>query len=273
MTTRDRLIIVVVLVAAALGGFWFVGLAPKRKAASDLQGQIVSAQQKLADAEQMAAQARKAKASYDDDYAAVASLGKAVPKSDALPSLLFQLQSAAHDARIDFTSLKLAPAGAAGPTVAATPAANAATTNSGNPGGSTAPAAAGAAAPATQATAATLPPGASVGAAGFPTMPFSFVFTGTYFDMERFLHDVQGFVRVRGQKVDVVGRLLSVDAFSLTAGPGGFPNVKASLTATAYVQSPNDVTSTTTPGAATTGVTTSPATTPTKPATASEVAK
>ena len=102
MTTRDRLIIVVVLVAAALGGFWFVGLAPKHKAASDLQVQIVTAQKKLADAEQMATQARKAKASYDDDYAAVATLGKAVPKSDALPSLLYQLQSAAHDARIDF---------------------------------------------------------------------------------------------------------------------------------------------------------------------------
>jgi Tfp pilus assembly protein PilO len=273
MTTRDRLIIVVVLMAAALGGFWFVGLAPKRKEAADLQGQIVTAQQKLSDAEQMAVQARKAKASYDDDYAAVATLGKAVPKSDALASLLYQLQSAAHDARIDFSSLKLSPAGAAGPTVAATPAANAATTNNGNPGGSAAPAAAGSTATATQAAAATLPPGASVGEAGFPTMPFSFVFTGTYFDMESFLHDVQGFVRVRGQKIDVVGRLLSVDAFSLTAGPGGFPNVKASVSATAYVQSPNDATSTTTPGAATTGVTTSPATTPTKPATASEVAK
>lgn len=258
MTTRDRLIIVVVLLAAALGGFWFLGLAPKRKQAADLQGQIVVAQQKLAGAEQMAAQARTAKASYHEDYAQVATLGKAVPKGDALPSLLYQLQSASHNARIDFSSLKLAPAGAAG----AAGAAVAAT-----------PAAAGSAATATQATAAALPPGASVGAAGFPTMPFSFVFTGTYFDMERFLHDVQGFVRVRGQKVDVVGRLLSVDAFSLTAGPGGFPNVRASLTATAYVQSPNDATSTTTPGAATSGVTTSPGTTPTKPATASEVAK
>ena len=40
---------------------------------------------------------------------------------------------------------------------------------------------------ATQAAAATLPPGATVGAAGFPTMPFTFVFNGRFFDMETFL--------------------------------------------------------------------------------------
>ena len=37
MTTRDRLVIVVVLLVAALAGFWFLALAPKRKEAADLQ--------------------------------------------------------------------------------------------------------------------------------------------------------------------------------------------------------------------------------------------
>jgi hypothetical protein len=79
-------------------------------------------------------------------------------------------------------------------------------------------------------------------------MPFSFVFNGSYFDMERFLHDVQAFVRVDGQRISVTGRLLSVDAFSLTAGPGGFPSVKATMSATAYVLAPNDVSATSTSG-------------------------
>ena len=37
MTARDRLVIVVVLPSRPLAGFWFLGLAPKRKEAADLQ--------------------------------------------------------------------------------------------------------------------------------------------------------------------------------------------------------------------------------------------
>jgi hypothetical protein len=237
VTARDRIIIVVVLVAAALAGFWFLALSPKRKDITDLQAKIDVANQQLTQAQQSAAQARNAKERYDADYGEVATLGKAVPKSDSLPSLLYQLQSAAHDASIDFDSLKVTSSG----TPSSTPAAaTAAVASSANPaaGGST-PAAA------TQASTATLPPGAVVGSAGFPTMPFSFVFSGSFPDMESFLHDVQHFVQIKGDKVDVSGRLLSIDGFSLVAGPKGFPSVSANITATAYLQSPDD--STTTP--------------------------
>jgi hypothetical protein len=251
MTTRDRLVIIGVLLAAALAGFWFLGLAPKRKESSDLQAQIATQTQQLTTAQAQAAAARQAKARYDDDYAAVAKLGKAVPKSDALPSLVYQLQSVAHSARIDFTSLKVSGGGGQGPTPAAaaapaaSPAAGGANPSASSSGSSSAtpPASAPAAtsaAPATQAAAATLPPGATVGSAGFPTMPFSFVFSGTFFDMERFLGDVQKFVRVNGKQVDADGRLLSVDGFALVAGPGGFPNVKANVVATAYLRTPAD---------------------------------
>jgi hypothetical protein len=256
MTTRDRLVIVGVLLMAALAGFWFLGLAPKRKEAADLQTQIATQTEQLTSAQAQAVAARDAKARYNDDYAAVAKLGKAVPKSDALPSLVYQLQSVAHSARIDFTSLKVAGGGGQGPTpaAAAAPAAAAPAASAGsggaNPsasasgGSSAAPAASAPAttspAPATQAAAATLPPGATVGSAGFPTMPFSFVFSGTFFDMERFLGDVQKFVRVNGKQVNADGRLLSVDGFALAAGPGGFPNVKASVVATAYLRTAAD---------------------------------
>jgi Type II secretion system (T2SS), protein M len=287
VTARDRTIIVVLLVAAALAGVWFVGLSPKRKEASDLGAKVDVARQQLTEAEQGAAQARKAKESYDRDYATIATLGKAVPKSDAIPSLVYQLQDAAHNAKITFNALKLTDSGAAAAPTApaqAVAAANgqssssstssgtsgstpgstangstpAATSNGSTPTGSTSTGSTSPStttpAPATQAATASLPPGAAVGSAGFPTMPFSFVFNGTFFDMERFLNDVQRFVRVNGDNVDVRGRLLSIDGFALNAGPSGFPSVKAHISATAYLMS-SDATSSATPS--------SPAATPT----------
>jgi hypothetical protein len=249
-----------VLVAAVLTGVWFVGLAPKRKEAADLSSQIETAKQQLAEAEQSAGQARQAKSGYDRDYAAVATLGKAVPKSDAVPSLVYQLQSAAHDARIDFKSLKIAgngvqaaPSTPAAATAAVAKSSNASGSTSTGSTGSTTPSTAATPAPATQAATASLPPGAAVGSAGFPTMPFSFVFNGSFFDMERFLHEVQRFVRVDGKNVDVRGRLLSVDGFALTAGPNGFPSVRASISATAYVLSPDDTAAAAAGGSTSTG--------------------
>ena len=268
MTNRDRIIIVVVLMAAALVGFWFVGLAPKRKDAADLKTQLDAAKGQLAQAQQSAATARQAKSRYEQDYAELASLGKAVPKSDALPSLIYQLQSASHDARIDFQSLKLnggASAGASTPTPsAAVASANGGSSSTGSTSSTTTPS--NTPAVPTQAATSTLPPGASVGSAGFPTMPFSFVFDGTYFDMESFLHDVQRFVSVNGDNVNVSGRLLSVDGFALTAGPKGFPDVTANISATAYLMSPSDTTtapSTSTASPNTTASAGSSATTPT----------
>jgi type II secretion system (T2SS) protein M len=268
VTSRDRIIIVAALVAAVLAGVWFVGLAPKRKDAADLSSQISTAKQQLADAEQSVAQARGAKAHYDSDYANLASLGKAVPKSDALPSLVYQLQSAAHEARIDFKSLKLAGSGAqAAPSAPA--AASAAVAKSANASsstgasGSASPSTSATPAPATQAATASLPPGAAVGSAGFPTMPFSFVFNGSFFDMERFLREVQRFVRVDGQRVDVRGRLLSVDGIALSAGPTGFPSVRATITATAYVLSPDDASAATSSGSGSTDSAGSTSATPT----------
>jgi hypothetical protein len=281
MTTRDRLVIVGVLFVAALAGFWFLAIAPKRKEATDLQAQIATQTEQLTSAQQQAATARQAKARYNGDYAALAKLGKAVPKSDALPSLVYQLQSVAHSARIDFTSLKIAGGGGQGPAPAATAGgasapASSSTGSSSSSGGSAEPAAT-SAAPATQAAAATLPPGATVGSAGFPTMPFSFVFSGTFFDMERFFGDVQRFVRVDAKDLTVNGRLLSVDGFSLVAGPGGFPNVKANVVATAYLRTAADDSASNAATPAATGATSSDPSaagaTPTPSATASEVSQ
>jgi hypothetical protein len=53
--------------------------------------------------------------------------------------------------------------------------------------------------------------------------------------MEHFFSGIQRFASATGDSVAVRGRLLTVDAFALTASRFGFPRVKASINATAYL--------------------------------------
>jgi hypothetical protein len=234
VTARDRMVLLVVLAAAAVAGFWFAVLGPKRAESTKLGADVAKAQQQLDAARAAVANAKQAKARYAVDYATVARLGKAVPADDNVPSLVYQLATAADGAHIDFQSIKLGASSGAAPPAQVTSAQAAAQANASPSSGSGSTPAAGAA-PATQSAAAALPPGAVVGTAGLPTMPFSFVFEGSFFDMERFLGNVNRFISVDGNRVDAKGRLLTVDALSLTAGPKGFPQVTASLNATAYL--------------------------------------
>lgn len=227
MTARDRTILLVVAALAALAGFWFLVLDPKRQDASEVSTQVTAAHKRLDTARAAAADADAARRGYANDYATVARLGKAVPLQDDVPSLVYQLQASAFRNDLDFRSIKLeaSPAAATPPSVSN---ANAVASATGNTAGAT-PAAA------TSAVAAVLPPGATVGPAGFPTMPFSFSFDGGFFDMQHFLRSINGFTTVKGKRIDVRGRLLSVDGFALSASRKGFPQVKASIRATAYL--------------------------------------
>jgi hypothetical protein len=260
VTSRDRLVALVVGAVVLLAAFWFLGLSPKRKDAQDLGAKISEAQKRLESARQAATAGAAARDRYDIDYATVAKLGKAVPADDDIPSLVYQLDHVSTGTHIDFRSIKL-EASAAPAAAVATPAAQAAAvgqasgsgtttaapatggsgtsttaTSSSSPASSPASATPATAAAPTQAAAAALPPGSAVGSAGFPTMPFSFVFDGSFFHMEDFFSGVQRFATVgSGDKLSVRGRLLTIDAFALSASRLGFPKVKASINATAYL--------------------------------------
>lgn len=248
MTTRDRLVVIVLVAAALLGGFWFMLLAPKRKEASDVRGKVIAQEQKLAKARGAVAAAQEAKARYNADYAAVAALGQAVPADDDVPSLIVQVDRAAEREGVSFRSLALDASGTAQqpsaptPAPAPAPSSSAPATGEEKKGGSdSGSAAAPPAAPAapTQAAASALPPGASVGPAGFPTMPFTFEFTGSFFRLEDFLDRLNDFTRVQSDgDIAVRGRLLSVDTFDLKAAPSGFPRIAASVHATSFVLPP-----------------------------------
>ena len=219
MTTRDRMMIVAVLIAGLVVAGWFLVLAPQRDEASSLGGQIATQQQQRDAALADLAAGLAAKHGYAHDYATVARLGTAVPDDDNVPSLLLQVQQAATASKIDFRSLKVGQAsGAAAPP----PPAPAPTT-------STDPAAA------TQAVTATLPPGAAVGAAGFPTMPFSFEFTGSFFHLSDFMGRLERFLVVRNRELAVSGRFMTLDGISFSAAPSGFPRIQASIAATTYL--------------------------------------
>lgn len=237
MTARDRTVLMVVAIVAALGAFWFLALSPKRDEAAALGAQIATAQQQLRTAQEGARTAEAAKARYATDYATVARLGKAVPADDDVPSLLYQLETAAGEAGVDFRSIRLESTGAAPAPVAATPAATAAAVGASEKGGSTSTTPAAGAQPAapTEAAAAVLPPGASIGPAGFPTMPFSFTFQGSFKKLQSFLDRLKAFTSVDGQTIRVRGRLLTINGVGLTAGPKGFPQMKAQIAATAYL--------------------------------------
>jgi hypothetical protein len=90
-------------------------------------------------------------------------------------------------------------------------------------------------APATHAAAAGLPPGATVGPAGFPTMPFSFTFEGDFFRLSDFFRKLERFILAEPHRLQVNGRLLTIDGIALTPSDEGFPNVTASIVATAYL--------------------------------------
>jgi Tfp pilus assembly protein PilO len=202
MTRRDRIVLIVVAVIAAIAASWILVVSPKRDQAAKLQTQVAAEQAKLDSARTTLAQNAAASKQYASNYAALARLGEAVPASDDIPSLIIQLQNAADGAKVDFQSLQ-------------------------NGSGST-PGGAAAAAPATGS--------ATTGASSATPEQLSFSFSGSYFQLSNFFNKVQHFVTPNGNGVLVRGRLISLNSVNLAPGSGGFPQITAQITATIYTE-------------------------------------
>ena len=230
MTGRDRIALLVVVSVVSVVAFWFLALAPKRKEAAALGAQVTEQQQRLTTARSDLAASEAARSSYAVNYAAVAQLGKAVPADDDIPSLVYQLDSTAKGSGVNFQVIKLT--GAAGGAPAPAPAAPAPPASGDS--GAQAASSATPAAP-TQAATAALPPGAVVGSAGIATMPLEFSFSGSFPRLSTFFGRLDGFIRPRPTGVDARGRLLTINAFSLKFGTKGYPHLKATVNATAYL--------------------------------------
>jgi hypothetical protein len=231
MKRSDRTIFIVLPVIALVVAYWMLVLGPKREEASKLDDEVAALEAEVAQAEQTAALAEEARASFDEDYQKVVTLGKAVPEDDDTASLITQISAVAEDAHVDFRSLLLADAGeeAAPPAEAPAPAETAPTTESVD---SAAPAPV-----ATEAAAASLPIGATVGAAGLPVMPYDLQFQGDFFEIADFVARLdKGVSADEKGEVSVDGRLMTVDGFSLTRDvENGFPSLLANFAVTTYV--------------------------------------
>jgi hypothetical protein len=202
------MLIAVVAVVAVIGAYWMLILSPKREEAVKLDGQITKQQSALATAEADLATYEAAQKHYRANYSMVARLGKAVPADDDVRSLLVQVNAAAKRAGVDFRTINISATGSptAGPSAAPT-------------------------------TGSAPPPGAStVGSAGFSTMPFSFNFKGSFFELGKFFNRIDKFVAVRNGGLDVTGRLLLLNTITLTPdAEKGFPNLTADVTANSYL--------------------------------------
>ena len=114
MSARDRIVLSVVAALAALAGFWFLVLAPKREQVAAADARLAAQQQRLDRTRTLLANAQTAKRRYAADYAEIVRLAKAVPGDDDTASLLYELQSVANGAKVTFDSMKLTAAGPAG---------------------------------------------------------------------------------------------------------------------------------------------------------------
>lgn len=239
MTKRDRIVVLVAVAALGIGAFFMLALKPKRDEAAALSAKVETTQKRVEDARAALQAGQQARVTYSANYATVARLGKAVPTDDDIPSLVYQLDSTAESTGVDFRSVKLTADSSANPaaqTAAQSAASNADQAKDGKDGkDATATGTPGAPAPATQTAAAALPPGAVVGPAGLSKLPFTFSFEGDFFKLSSFLTRIERYIKPSRQDVNVHGRLLLVDGIALTAAQDGFPKMKASIAASAYL--------------------------------------
>lgn len=227
MTGRDRIVITVVAALVIIAAAWMLVVSPERNKAAKLATEVSAAQGQLASAESQLSSASAAQARYQADYAAIVSLGKAVPASEEEPALIYQLAQATNQKNVEFNSIAL---GGSGSGSSASASASAKGASAGGVG------AAGAA------------------GAGFKQMPFTFTFTGSFDSLYNLFTQLNGFaLRTSAGGLRVRGRLLTIQNVNLSTSSGGGPGAGGSgagastkggaeqltgtITATAYVLS------------------------------------
>ncbi len=123
LTDRDRKILLALVPIVVLAAYWFLLLAPKREEASVASDDLTVQEQRLDDAKAQLAAAQGAKQDFDASYTQIVRLGKAIPSTVDMPSLLVQLDAAAAGTGIHFTKIVTGDrvASASTPVAAATP--------------------------------------------------------------------------------------------------------------------------------------------------------
>jgi Tfp pilus assembly protein PilO len=193
--TTNLMVGTMVVVAALAAAFWFLLLSPKREEAQKLGGRIHTLEFSLSQHRSEAQSAVAARRAFPREYQRLVVLGKAVPGGDETPSLLVQLSHLATKSKVHFQNLTLSSGSGEGEEPETTG------------GGFTSP---------TEAEVALLPLGASIGPAGLAVMPYELTFEGDFFQIAKFIEGLDKLVKTHNENVDVNGRLITVNSFSLT---------------------------------------------------------
>lgn len=105
MTDRDKKILLVIAPLLVLIAYWFLLLAPKRDDATEASAQLSKQEARLATAEKASDQLNAAQTDFAADYTELVKLGKAVPTSVDMPTLIVQLETAARGTGLRFTRI------------------------------------------------------------------------------------------------------------------------------------------------------------------------
>lgn len=199
MSRTYKILLVLVVTVLAGGGYWKMVLAPKRAQVVELDEKVAVAEAQLAQSRALVNTYRGAQKSYKANYETVVRLGKAVPTDDDTRSLLVQLDTSAKRSGVDFDAINL-NGGSSGSTTGETPVA----------------------------------PGA-VNAGAFSAMPFAFGFTGTFDSLGNFFSRLERFVSLKGDSIEVSGRLMRIESLTLAPAENGWPGLAATVGASAYI--------------------------------------
>ncbi len=175
--TRKWSAIAVVLVAAIFAAGWFLLVSPKRSEAADLQAKTASQDSANLALQQKLKELQAQQADLPAQRARLAQVRANIPGNPALPSMIRDLTAAARKVGVSIDTMSpsspVAVAAAAEPGVAAAPT--------------------------------------TVGSATAPALyqvPLSLQVTGSYFEVEQFIHELEG-----------LKRSLLVTGFSITPKP------------------------------------------------------
>jgi Tfp pilus assembly protein PilO len=198
---HQRMILVTGLVGVViLAALWMLVLSPKRSESAQVKDNVASQEARLAQAKTELASYQSAKKQYPGMLAELKRLDEAVPARGEIQILLRQIQKRAKARGSDLQVAALKPSGG-GPSAGSTG----------------------------------LTPGAAVGTGGIATLPFTFTYTGKYFDLVHVLAAARRAVTVKSGDLKIDGRLVTIEGMSFQRAQSDDPLIKATVAATAYI--------------------------------------
>lgn len=201
MTPQVRMLAATIATGVALfAALWLLAIAPARSDRAEVDDSVVRQEARLAAAKTNLTTYTASRTQFSGLLTELRGLDKAVPARGDISAMLRELQRRAKVRNSDLRLVALKdPGGAAvnGPT------------------------------PST--------PGAITGPGGLSALPFTFEYTGRYFDLLDILKTVRRSVRVTSGDLSVDGRLLTIDGLAFNRVAGDTRLTKAVLNATAYI--------------------------------------